>query len=371
MTRGQVWGAALAALMAAGAWSCGQSAAGRPTEGGSAGPRPAAATAAPPEVTVTMPVVATLDASIEVPGTFIPWEEAAIAALAAGTVTEVRIDEGSRVVRGELVVRLDATKAQLAVRQAEAVLAQARAGFEKAKSDLARKQTLLADRTIAPGTFDAFKAQYDAAAAGVEAAETALQLARRRLDDMTVTVPFDGIVRDKRVSVGQYVREGDTLFVLMRVDPLKLQFDLPEKYAGRVLAGQQVHATVTALPGQAFSGAVQTVFPSVAVQSRTLRINARVPNSGYRLKPGFFASVRVPLAPQPGGLAIPRAALVRREGTDHVFVVRGDQVVLVRIETGVETASQVEVLSGLSATDRIVASGLETLRDGDRVQVKG
>ena len=188
---------------------------------------------------------------------------------------------------------------------------------------------------------------------------------------MTIAAPFSGVVRDKRVSVGQYVREGDTLFVLMRVDPLKLQFDVPEKYADRLAARQEVHATVAALPGQEFTGTIQTVFPSVAVQSRTIRVDASVPNPGYRLKPGFYATVRVPLTRLAGSLIVPRSALVRHEGTENVFVVRGDRAELVRIQTGAETADRVEVVSGLSATDRVVVTGADTLRSGDRVQVRG
>jgi membrane fusion protein (multidrug efflux system) len=312
-----------------------------------------------------------LTTSLEAPGSFIPSDEAAIAAEAAGPVTAVRIEEGTRVAEGQSVVTIDATKAELGVRQAEAMLAQARANYDRAKSDLSRKQTLLADKTIPPNVFDAFKAQYDAAAAGVKAAESGLDLARRRLADTTVTAPFGGVVRDKKVSVGQYVREGDTLFVLMRVDPLKLQFDLPEKYAGRLGESRQVRATVVALPGQDFAGTIQTIFPSVTVQSRTIRVEARMPNPGYRLKPGFSATVHVALARLPGSVVVPRSALVRREGTENVFVIKGDRAELVPILTGIETAEQVEVVSGLTPSDRVVVSGADTLRPGDRVVVKG
>jgi RND family efflux transporter MFP subunit len=128
---------------------------------------------------------------------------------------------------------------------------------------------------------------------------------------------------------------------------------------------------VAALPGQEFAGTIQTVFPSVAVQSRTIRVDAKTPNPGYRLKPGFYATVRVPLTRLSGSLVVPRSALVRREGTENVFVVKGDRAELVRIQTGAETADRVEVVSGLAATDRVVITGAESLRSGDRVQVKG
>jgi len=364
-------GAFVLVISAAMAAACVGTGSGEPA-GGAPGAAPAGS-AAPqlPQVAVAAPAAVSLEATYEAPGSFIAYEEAGIAAEGAGTVDEVRIEEGSRVAQGQTLVRLDDEKATLGVRQAEAMLAQARANLERAKADLGRKQTLLNDKTIPPSTFDAFKAQYDAAAAGVEAADSTLQLAKRRLADMTITAPFAGVVRDKRVSVGQYIREGDTLFVLMRVDPLKLQFDVPEKYAERLAVGQQVNATVAALPGGTFKGTIQTVFPSVAVQSRTIRVEARVPNPGYRLKPGFFATVLLPLARLPGSLVVPRSALVRREGSENVFVVRGDRAELVRIQTGAETSDRVEVVTGLNASDQVVVTGAETLKAGDRVQVKG
>ena len=371
MTRTTFTGAAVLALCAVMLASCARGGTGSAPAGDTAAPAARPAAAAVPQVTVATPAAASLEATVEAPGSFIAYEEAGIAAEAPGTVTAVRIEEGSRVVQGQVVVTIDQTKAELSVRQAEAMLAQAKANYERSKSDLARKQTLLNDKTIAPNIYDAFKAQYDAAAAAVDAADSALQMAKRRLADMTIAVPFSGVVRDKRVSVGQYVREGDTLFALMRVDPLKLQFDVPEKYADRLAAGQQVRAAVAALPGQEFTGSIQTVFPSVAVQSRTIRVDASVPNPGYRLKPGFYATVRVPLTRLPGSLVVPRSALVRHEGTENVFVVRGDHAELVRIQTGAETADRVEVVSGLSATDQVVVTGADTLRSGDRVQVKG
>jgi membrane fusion protein (multidrug efflux system) len=364
-------GATVLALCAVMLASCTRGGTGTATADEAAATAARAAAPAVPQVTVEAPAAASLEATVEAPGSFIPYEEASIAAQTAGPVTAVRIEEGSRVAEGAVIVTLDAEKAELGVKQAEAMLAQAKANYERSKSDLARKQTLLNDKTVAPNVYDAFKAQYDAAAAGVDAAESALQLAKRRLADMKVVAPFAGIVRDKRVSVGQYVREGDVLFVLMKVDPLKLQFDVPEKYADRLVAGQQVRAAVAALPGQEFTGTIRTVFPSVAVQTRTIRVDASVPNPGYRLKPGFYATVRVPLTRLPGSLVVPRSALVRHEGTENVFVVRGDRAELVRIQTGAETADRVEVVSGLSATDQVVVTGADTLRSGDRVQVKG
>jgi membrane fusion protein (multidrug efflux system) len=345
----------------------------RGTEDAAATPGPARPAAAPPpvpEVTVARPSHDAVRTDAEAPGTFLPYDETTISAEGAGPIVEIRVDEGARVTKGQVLVVQDTTKATLAVKQAEAMLAQARANFARAKADLERKQMLLDDKTIPQNQFDSFKAQYDAAAAGMDAAETALSLARQQLADLTTTAPYAGIVRERRVSLGTYARGGDALLVLMRDDPLKLQFELPEKYGSRVRTGLEVTATVAAFPGQTFSGTVRTVFPAVSVQSRAIRVEATVANADYRLKPGFFASVRVPLSSVTGSVTIPRSALIRREGTENVYVVRGDRAELVRVQTGTETADLVEVVAGLTEEDAVIVAGGETLEPGDPVKVR-
>jgi membrane fusion protein (multidrug efflux system) len=358
-------------LLGAGAWGCG----GRPgsaaaTSAGGDPDRAAASPEAPREVTTTAPRRAALTQTVALPGTLVPEEEAAVAAQGGGTVLEVKVDAGARVARGAVLVRLDPTKASLAVQQAEAALAQARATFEKARSDLERKRQLLDERTVAPGTFDTFKAQHDAAAAAVEAAETTLRLARQRLAELTVVAPFAGVVKEKRVSPGEYVREGDVVAVVMRVDPMLVRFDVPEKYAARIEVGQRVRASVTAWPGEVFDGRVRRIFPAVAEASRTMRVEAALANPDYRLKPGFFATVHLPVRTLPTSLLLPSSALVRRDGVEHVFVVRNGRATPVRVETGVATAEVVEIVAGVGETDQVVVSGADTLEAGVAVRAR-
>jgi len=323
-----------------------------------------------PEVTVARPTRDAVKTETEAPGTFEPYEETTISAEGVGPIVEIKVDEGSRVAKGQVLVLQDTVKAELAIRQAEAGLAQAKANFARASADLERKQMLLDDKTIPQNQFDSFKAQADAAAAAVDAADTALALARRQLADLTTVAPYAGVIRERRVSLGTYVRGGDALLVLMRVDPLKLQFELPERYSSRVADGLEVTATVAAFPGRTFSGRVRTVFPAVAVQSRAVRIEATVANPRYELKPGFFASVKVPVESLPGSLTVPRAAIVRREGIDNVFVVRGDHVELVPVRLGAETADLMEIVTGLTPDDDVVVAGGATLQSGDQVKVR-
>lgn len=334
------------------------------------GTRPAAAPARVPEVAVAHPTRDAVRTDVEAPGTFMPFEETTISAEGAGPVRVVNVDEGSRVAKGDVLIQQDTVKAELSVKQAEAALAQARANFARAKADLERKAQLLNDKTIPQNQYDSFKAAFDAAEAGVAAAETALAMARQQLKDLTIVAPYAGVIRERRVSLGTYARGGDALFVLMRVDPLKLQFELPEKYATRVATGTQVSATLAAFPGRTFAGAIRTIFPAIAVQSRAVRVEATMPNSSYQLKPGFSASVNVPLGKTERSLTVPRGALVRREGTENVFVVRGDTVELVRVETGAETADLIEVVAGLTEEDNVVIAGGEALEPGDRVKVR-
>jgi RND family efflux transporter MFP subunit len=321
-----------------------------------------------PEVVAASPSEGPLAVEITAPGSFVAYEEATVSTEAVGTVEAFRVKEGTRVRRGQVLVLLEKTKAELSVKQAEAALAQARANFERAKSELGRKEILLSDRTISQGTFDLFEAQSDGAAAGVQGADSSLALARRRLEDMTVVAPFSGVIKEKRAAPGEYVKPGDALLVLIQIHPIKLQFDIPEKHAARLTVGQDVRTSVSALPGETFTGKIATIFPALAVESRTIRVEAEVSNDKYRLKPGFYASVAVPLSQVPGSLVVPRSALFRYEGTENVFVLKGDTVDRVSVEVGGESSDHVEILSGLIPTDRIIVTGVDTLRAGDRVR---
>jgi membrane fusion protein (multidrug efflux system) len=323
-----------------------------------------------PTVKVTLPSTDPLDIAITAPGSFVAFEEATISTETPGTVAEFRVKEGTRVRRGAVLVVLDKTKAELTVKQAEAALAQAQANFERAKSEIARKEILLEDRTISQGTFDTFKAQHDAASAAVDGADSTLALARQRLEDMTVVAPFGGVVKEKIASPGEFVGVGKALLVLIQIDPLKLQFEVPEKHAARLAVGQKVETSVTALPGTTFSGEIATVFPALAVESRTIHVEALLPNRDYKLIPGFYASVRVPLTPVPGALVIPRSALFRREGTENVFVLKGERAERVPVRVGGVADDRVEILSGLEPNDRLIVSGVDTLRAGDRVNAE-
>jgi membrane fusion protein (multidrug efflux system) len=351
---------ALAAALAAGGMACSSP----EPESGAGSLEPAV-----PVVETTTPSTDVLALEIRAPGSFLAKEEATVSAEAAGTVAKLRALEGDKVSKGQVLVQLKTTKAELAVKQAEAGLAQARANFERAKSELARKQQLLEDRTIAQGTFDAFKAQHDAAAAAVDGAESGLALARQRLQDMTITAPFAGVVKDRSVSVGEYVRDADPVVEVIQIDPLKLRFEVPEKHAARLQVGQKVTTSVSARPGEVFEGRVRTIFPTLDPHSRTVRVEAEVSNPEHHLKPGFYASVRVPLAPMPNELVIPRSALLRREGIERVLVVREDRAEAVTVVVGAETSGQISVVSGLSPSDRVIVAGAEGLRSGDPVRV--
>lgn len=323
-----------------------------------------------PTVHVALPSADPLEIAITAPGSFVAFEEATISTETAGTVAKFHVKDGTRVKRGAVLVLMDQTKAELSVKQADAALAQARANFERAKSEIARKEILLEDRTISQGTFDTFKAQYDAAAAAVDGAESTLALAIQRLDDMTVVAPFAGVVKEKIASLGEFIGVGKPLLVLIQIDPLKLQFEVPEKHAARLAVGQEVETSVTALPGMTFSGEISTIFPSLSVASRTIHVEALLPNRDYKLIPGFYASVRVPLTPVPGSLVVPRSALFRREGMENIFVLHDDRAEQVPVQIGGTADDRVEILSGLEPNDRVIVSGVDTLRAGDRVNVE-
>jgi RND family efflux transporter MFP subunit len=192
-------------------------------------------------------------------------------------------------------------------------------------------------------------------------------VAQKAVADTVVRAPFAGVVGERLVSVGDYVTRGTKVAAVMRIDPLRVELTVPEQYVSAVAAGSEVTFEVDAYPGETFTGQVRYVSPSVKAETRALILEAVVPNSSSRLKPGFFATARIEQAARPNGILIPATAVRTVSGTARVFVVAVDRAEERVIMTGQTVGDQVEITSGLAAGERVVTEGLNQMVDGVRV----
>ncbi|ARP96502.1 efflux RND transporter periplasmic adaptor subunit [Bordetella genomosp. 13] len=274
----------------------------------------------------------------------------------AGRVQHIEFREGQAVERGQVLVRLDDS-----VPRAE--LAQARANLSLAESRHRRAVDLHGRG------FVSMQARDDAASE-LKVQQAATALAQARLDKMTIRAPFSGIVGLRDVSVGDYVSEGQSLAPLESIDPLKVDFRVPEMYLSKVSVGQRLTMRLDAMPGKERSGEVYAVSPLVDAGGRSLLLRATVPNGDATLRPGMFARVQLMFG-QDQALVAPEAALSPSGQNQYVYRVRDGRAERVEVTIGERREGRVEILTGVAAGDQLVVAGLQRLTDGAPVQVAG
>lgn len=228
-------------------------------------------------------------------GEFVSPVRSELSAKIPGRVARLFVDEGSRVRRGQPVLQLETDYVSLSLRAAEADIARARAALDEATRDLARKKELAGKGSVPQATLDRSQGAYDQAIAGHAAARAQADLFRQQFADSTLRSPVDGIVAEKRVDVGARLGDGGVAFVVVQLSPLRLRFQVPERYLGRMNPGDRVSARVDPYPTETFTGVVKTVGGVIDPRTRTMFAEAEFANGDGRLRPGLFARVEARL----------------------------------------------------------------------------
>jgi RND family efflux transporter MFP subunit len=258
-----------------------------------------------------------------------------------------------------------------------AQLADARQRLDRAKSLAARNLLPQSDLDEAQTKLDTTRAAYDQALASarqlradIQAQESAVRLAERELRDATIRAPFDGFVAERLVALGQFVQPQTPVMRIVRLHPLKLTAEVPERFAPWIETGREIGVRVDAYPGEVTKGRLVRISPSVNLKSRAFAVEGEVPNPDGRLKPGTFARVQITTDHIDRAVTVPAAAVQSRYGTSRVFVVSGSQLAGREIVLGDRIDDRVEVTQGLQAGTPIVATDVEQLTDGMKVVTK-
>ena len=312
-------------------------------------PAPAA-----PVFVETAPVrVGTVTRDITAVGTLLSNESVMIKPEITGRISEIFFKEGDQVQRGARLVALDDS-----VYRAELAQAEARIDLQRRNNSRAVE---LFDRKVAT------ERTRDEAVAAMRTAEADLALARARLDKTRINAPFKGVLGLRRVSVGDYVNPGQDIVNLEDIDPIKVDFRVPESALRLLRVGQAIELQVDAFPGQTFQGQVYAIDPQVDVQGRSVVIRARVPNPDGHLKPGLFARVGLIVERRENAMLVPEQSVVPLEGRSAVFRVIDGTARLTEVQLGQRRAGQVEVVQGLKAGEVVITAGHLKVRDGVRV----
>ena len=306
---------------------------------------------------------------LEAIGSFLPEEEVTISTEVEGIVKRRSVDEGDRVKKGDILIKIDDEKFRSQVEEAEAILREAEATLKNAEISLKRMDQLLEEKVIDRQKYDDTITQFSLSRAVVEKVKAKLRRDKKSLRDTVIVSPLDGVVSERMVSEGEYVKVGADLLKIVDVNPLKLSFTLPEKFSGQLQVGQTVKVEAKAFPGEVFTGNVYFISPIVNLNTRTFEVKAKVANEGYRLKPGFFVDVKLLLDVNEGAMVLPEGAVVMREGKYVVLTVQGEKIVFKYLRPGKRFDRKVEILDGIDRDDFIVVSGLSELTEGSRVRM--
>lgn len=350
-----------AALLAA----CG----GKPPEAppaAAAGDKPAPAAVSALTITTTQVQSHDLVRTVPATGSINAWQEVIIGAEVGGyRVAQVLVDVGSRVKKGQPLVKLSGDLLEADLSSSRAALRSAEASAANAAAALRRGEQVSTSGALSAADLDTLRAQHVEALARVETARANLTTAELRVEYGTVRAPDDGTITSRTVSVGQVAQPGSEMLRMLRQDRVEWRAEVPEAQVGRIKVGQDVE--VTAVDGTMLKGRVRAVAPTVQTTNRTGLVYVDI--TGGIARPGMFARGQIAAGKGPG-LLVPIASVVMQDGYSYVFVLgKNGQVERRRIVQAGVQGGHLEVADGLTAGEIIAVKGAGFLKDGDTVTV--
>jgi membrane fusion protein (multidrug efflux system) len=327
------------------------------------GKKPDAAAGGPPGGMPPLPVeVAKVEAKrlpggLRTVGSLRADETVVVRPEVAGKIIDIHFTEGGNVAAGQALFTLDSSLARAAYNEAAANLAIAR-------SAQSRAERLNRDKLIAGADYDLTRGKL-----AVEQARVAS--AQATLGKLVLRAPFSGRIGLRSVAVGDVVSAGQDLVTLVRIDPMEIDFALPETALGEVHEGQRLTASVDAFPGEDFAGEVIAIDPVVDPNSRSAKLRARIDNPDGRLRPGQFAQLQLATGDtEATALLVPEQALMQDGETRYVFTVVDGKATRANVTTGVRTPGWIQVLTGLKAGDVVITAGQTKPMMGDGLPVQ-
>lgn len=348
---------------------------------------------------------------VDLSGSLISPEQVRVSSEVGGVVSSVNADLGQEVQTGQILIQLDTRELQLAVDRAESALRQteaqlgmdsarptaippddqiasvrtANANRDDARIKLRQTQEQVTKGLLPRADLDTNETRLKVAEAAVQTAlenvrslkaslqdrRAAHELARKKLADASIRAPVNGVISERLVQRGEFIRENTQVATIVQLSPLRLQTAVQEKYADVIRRNLPVQFKVEPFPNETFEGRVSNISPSVNQQTRTFPVEITVSNLGGRLKPGFFAKGAILTERDQNVLAVPQEALSMLAGVSSVYVIENGEVRQQNVKLGVQEGNFYEVLEGLQGTESLAASSLNEITTGMKVTVSG
>ncbi len=352
----------------------------------------------------------TITRTVESVGTLFPYDEAIISAEVDGRIESINADLGDLVAQGQVLAKINDEEQRYLLQQQEAQLRQSleRLGLKdendrvkdvretpdarRAQADLYeaeqryKRTRELVDQGIGPQSdldtaqarFQSLQAAYDQTLnqtrnliQEVQRFKASLELQRKRLRDATVRAPFAAYTKDRQAVVGAYVRANTPLFTLVKINPLRLRIEVPERMAPWVKAGQSAQVMVEAYQDRVFQGTVSRISPTVDQTKRTFLVEALIQNDRNELKPGSYARARLTTDKIETVRVVPARALNYVLGSNKAYVVKPDGTIDMRdVKVGERFPQEVEILEGVEDGETVAVSALNRLDDGQKVTIQ-
>ncbi|MCU7496081.1 MAG: efflux RND transporter periplasmic adaptor subunit [Ignavibacteria bacterium] len=287
-------------------------------------------------------------------GTVLANEEVQLKSEVSGKITKILFKEGSYVRKGTLLVKINDADLQ-------AQLAKANYKLQLAKDREYRQKMMLKREAIS-------QEEYEAALNELQTQQADIQLIKAQIDKTEIRAPFNGIIGLKSVSVGSFISPTDKIATLQEINPVKVDFSIPEKYYNTVKTGTQINFKVQGSE-KVFNGKIYAVEPKIDQNSRSLQIRALCRNDRSEIYPGSFANIEIVLREISNALMIPTQALVPDFKGQKVFIAKNGKALSVPVNTGIRQESTIQITDGLSQGDTLITTGLLQLRPNMPVRI--
>ncbi len=287
-------------------------------------------------------------------GTVLANEEVDLKSEVSGKIVEIAFKEGSRVSKGDLLVKINDAELQ-------AQLMREKYTFELLKDKEYRQKKLFEKEAISQEEYDDALNQFNVSKAEVD-------LIKAQIDKTEIKAPFNGIVGLKNVSEGSYITPSTVIASLQNINPIKIDFSIPEKYSGSVKIGDQINFKVVG-DDEKYNAKVYAIEPKIDPVTRTLKIRAIYSNQAGRILPGSFADVELVLDKITNALLVPTQAIVPELKGQKIYIYRSGKVAAQNVEMGIRTDEYVQITSGLNPNDTLITTGILQIKPGAEVTI--
>ena len=310
---------------------------------------------------------------ISLSGDVFPENEVTLFSKVTGTVEKIYVEEGDRVKKGKLLVKVDDKDIQLQLQSSAEALQQVEVNLANIKKNYIRMKNLFKEEVITPYEMDQIQARKEAAEAQVKQLKANVNLVKERLSDCKIYSPITGIVTKRFLDPGELITgssmmKNDPLLLLQNLKTVKVKVAVGERELGKIKKGQRVILKVDTYPDKVFSGKVSKIGSFVEPLSRTVEIEIKVKNSDYLLKSGMFVRAEIITQEKKDVLLIPNDIVSEEGERKTVFIVNNNRAYIKEVETGLKDAKKTEIIEGLREGDLVVTVGAQRLKNGAKVQ---